>query len=1579
MVLYAPGDFIEVYKLYPTPSYYFGTLSKRTIWTAEYIFVRRPITFARPAISDLDHDGKDDLLDYDTSQGAQVVFQHFAGPREGHACTELKGVFPDVPEEPRNMMWGSGNLLGNSKPALVTAVLTPIPSSEQLTVTFRIHSVPEVDLDIYRSQIDFQYSKILEFKTTVASRLATSYESWLYQKLYLHDIDGDSLPEIIMPLCDTILVYDIVIEFGPREPGKGGFPESQLRGERSFKATLKQLGEVPITKKGGIQHFAFGDVTGDGIRAKNTGNMDVVWSNPTIIALLAAPPTVNNIGQNQGESGTAFGKIATLTSTKTDVVGTMTSTTLEFGTEVEIDIMQSGFELSIAGTIEDEVEKTYSLGEIIEYEETWEVGYDDHGVVYTLDQFRRWEYEIVSHPDPGWLGANMTICYPIATTIHKANLRYFESSFPLYGLREIIDRFGSRIVGDPSSYPSELEIKPICDYYTPWKSVGSGIGTDSVTITKIAEKGQSYGQTHSCGFTARARVKAGTVYTDISHSRGFFYGSSKELVYGSGVSFSGTVGDIENPINWKNYHYYYGMYVAHVNARDVNRNLPPISFWVIDYFVEEYQGLQAQGITLQGNGDIVQNAQRGSGTAEDPYILAGWALQGSTADLLTIRDTDVHFNIEGGFFNGMGSSNKGLYLENVTNAIILDNEFMGSGTGIFLTECKDVVLQNNIISDCEEEGANLIFSKLIQIHSNEISGCETGISVHDCFEIDVSSNLIRNNGGFGVQLLQVNASYFYENSIKDNEGIGFDIRQFCTLNSLFDNLLSKNGKSGLAIEHSWRNSISSNTFERNSASGILIGSYANQNQLSDNILINNEENGVAIGNCTDNILSQNTISFNMVHGVLISQDAQEQTITNNLISCNSHHGVSISGAHKNLIKDNIISDNKIHGINCDNSQGNMILDNILDYNSLSGIYLSKSAGNTLSNNLLTKGSNNGIFFSESNSNSISYNIIHKKTDSGMLFQFSFGNYISYNDISFNGLSGINFAYRSSHNHLVRNSLADNGKGIIFFVSSSNYLDRNTITNNDEYAIQLIDSSYSIISQNQIETAGLDGIYSFRSSVNLLTRNFISKISEVGVYFDQSSSNSLIENHFTSIGIAGIKIRLSRGNVLVNNTLELSSNGIHVLESYQILIQDNLLTKNNYGISIENSRYNTVSMNNITLNSEMGIILNDSDSNSVSENIITSNILAIYLERSLHNSLNNNTLTENTNGIYLFWSNTNLISVNDIKIGESNGLLLNSSENNLIELNKISTNILNGIHLWQSHSNGLTGNFISENGASGIVLELSDANYLSYNTLMQNRHYGIEIDGVNNEITNNMFVENKNYGIYLSSTSDSNEITRNDFMNNAPQNTAQGFDSGLINAILYNYWDDWLTPDVDNDSYVDSPYLLDGMSSSRDDYPSTSSYHNLMTAELLNPGPGVYSGIITVAWLPSSDSWNHKITYSIYWSNDGGYRWHLIVSGLLNPMFNWDTALMDDGHNYRIMVISTCSAGFSSRFIQNSSFAISNTLRIPKTVTVWEEASEDSPGWTAGLLLFTLAIIAFCAKRVKKNKENFTEKQGGAHL
>ncbi|MBU4143468.1 MAG: right-handed parallel beta-helix repeat-containing protein [Candidatus Thermoplasmatota archaeon] len=158
----------------------------------------------------------------------------------------------------------------------------------------------------------------------------------------------------------------------------------------------------------------------------------------------------------------------------------------------------------------------------------------------------------------------------------------------------------------------------------------------------------------------------------------------------------------------------------------------------------------------------------------------------------------------------------------------------------------------------------------------------------------------------------------------------------------------------------------------------------------------------------------------------------------------------------------------------------------------------------------------------------------------------------------------------------------------------------------------------------------------------------------------------------------------------------------------------------------------------------------------------------------------------------------------------NGLTLKNSSAT-VRNSIISNNVAQGICIASGTSNPnhqILNNDIMNNGGNGIYLG-TDNNTITGNTIDTNTGSGIYLTGSNNNIINNT-ISNNAVGVELPVGATGNTIIHNNILSN----TQQAVDGGSQTWNLSydqggNYWDDWETPDINWDGFVDAPYIIDG--------------------------------------------------------------------------------------------------------------------------------------------------------------------------
>ncbi|MFX1517350.1 MAG: right-handed parallel beta-helix repeat-containing protein, partial [Promethearchaeota archaeon] len=317
-----------------------------------------------------------------------------------------------------------------------------------------------------------------------------------------------------------------------------------------------------------------------------------------------------------------------------------------------------------------------------------------------------------------------------------------------------------------------------------------------------------------------------------------------------------------------------------------------------------------------------------------------------------------------------------------------------------------------------------------------------------------------------------------------------------------------------------------------------------------------------------------------------------------------------------------------------------------------------------------------------------------------------------------------------------------------------------------------------------------------------------------------------------------------------------------------------------------------------------------------------------LNYSQNNVIFNNTITQNNeDGFHFYNTFNNTLTNNTVSYNNFEGISLKYSLNNTFINNTIFNNLFNGIKLLaNSANNTFTGNKIHNNIASGIRLELANQNIFQNNTFYNNTYYTI-------------FLENNTYG---------NFFKWNDFIGVHNIGGSHGYDDGLNNIFIYNWWEEHTGVDSEPDGYFDTPYSIDGDASNEDPYPLVSPnnpafIHTLTIPIVLHPNGGeVLHGVITIQWTEATDSYGLQVTYTIYYSANNGIIWFELISDLTEISYSWDTTTLSNGTLYLVRVEAT-SNGLTESDDSNAPFTIQNPP-ISQTILITENADFETLGF-----------------------------------
>lgn len=925
-------------------------------------------------------------------------------------------------------------------------------------------------------------------------------------------------------------------------------------------------------------------------------------------------------------------------------------------------------------------------------------------------------------------------------------------------------------------------------------------------------------------------------------------------------------------------------------------------------------------IYIDGNANFTSTATGrgwpGDGSKFNPYLIEGLNFTSLASSylkvdegIIIVKNTNVYFQINNCFLNRNAFSN-GILLKNVSQGCILRNTI------------------KNMLSDETYFWPN----PGIAIHLEETKNVT--ITENNIFNDDIFYNC---GGGILIENSQ-------DNSIMDNICING-----LMLKNAPDNMISRNNfsDSGITLFRSPNNNIMHNTFLKSGISFMTNDcdepceqEYYRQMEVTNNTInskpliywqdrtgetVPSEAGQVILMNCTSITVTNQNLTTKMIVAFSTSSFIQNNIIARISLICSD---------------DSTISNNSIsNGISLWNSRNNLMLSNLIEsrYQSIEDNFyyyhtLGKFANNTISDNIIY---GDILFLGSSNSSILRNTII----SSGWVFEEGY----------------------IPHNMTLR-----------LYETNSNLISGNTISGMLELSI----TENCKIQGNIVS----DGIKLSRSVNNRILDNIIIKdgLWMQGGYPQAEVTNNTVNDKPLIYweDKTGGTVPSGSGQVILVNCSSVTVTGQDLSNIYHgliladcsnLLIQENLLNNTYNGIYLENTRNCTIS-DNIISNNRYGIEVIYTNQLFILNNIISNNYEGITISTFRVSSFRD-------------FNNNIFISGNIISNNSCNGIYILNTNQLFIENNTINANKRYGIFFCGSdHWNEnilISSNSISNNGRYGIAIGYISLIIITNNTIIDNKGGTSLGRGKDGMILQNLFMNNSGFGLSLGANTYAITIKRNNFIGNSldlEPYSAQACDEsseGSKNVFTFNYWSDWTGPDKNKDGFVDSPYLIP--TTNQDSYPLTSPNplilaHILLPPKIIFPNGGeVLNETITVSWTAAVDSLGHSITYSVYYSSDGGNAWVLLASNISGTAYVWNTSSLSVGTYYMIKVVAKCSEGLMREDTSDSTFTLLNiyittSSNFPSTTT---SQPGSTPGFTFLIIFATITLIAITIKRYHK--------------
>jgi parallel beta-helix repeat protein len=282
-------------------------------------------------------------------------------------------------------------------------------------------------------------------------------------------------------------------------------------------------------------------------------------------------------------------------------------------------------------------------------------------------------------------------------------------------------------------------------------------------------------------------------------------------------------------------------------------------------------------ITIDGDANFSAKALlegwSGDGSPGNPYVIEGlvFDLAGGNGHCLSINNTQVSFIIRTCNFTGANLTTShgdfceiqyigaGIYLENVTNGVLVNNTCNNNIHGIYLCYSNFNTVANNTCTSNTEHDINLHESD-----SNTVANNTSGVIFIAKSDHNTVANNICSNKSGGINLV-----YSHRNAVSDNicisKEIGIEL-YWSDSNTVVNNMCNSNVEYGIELRGSNSNTVANNTCNSNGRSGIYI-EESDLNNVAGNTC-NNNRIGIHLFYSDFNYVYSNTCLFNTEHDIL---------------------------------------------------------------------------------------------------------------------------------------------------------------------------------------------------------------------------------------------------------------------------------------------------------------------------------------------------------------------------------------------------------------------------------------------------------------------------------------------------------------------------------------------------------------------------------------------------------------------------------------------------------------------------------------------------------------------------------------
>ncbi|MEO0602656.1 MAG: hypothetical protein AAF211_14535, partial [Myxococcota bacterium] len=384
------------------------------------------------------------------------------------------------------------------------------------------------------------------------------------------DVTGDGRENLLVysqfALYSGTFEMDFVRVFGQSQFDEVGFDLLTIAGVVGYDRRVPDVAPLLVP--------ADADVDGPVLKVAEREHA-LVFTEPVVIAALAAAPCSDEISQELGACSTSFGQGTSTTADSELTVSVSVAVHAGVNTSANIPFVGE-FGTSISQSVRSTASVSTGESYTVTTSRTFIAGPLEDAVVFTTVPYDRYTYTIVSHPEPELVGGTVEVSLPREPIVLKVSRDFYNDNVVGSNLR-IGDNVFDHTVGDLSSYPSEARknelLLSLGGLETGPLSVGQGTGSTELSID-VSEEVRAGG---SLGIETELalEVTAGPLMAGFSVG----YGADANLTIASGsqTTFGVSVGDIA-PESFTEERFDFGLF-TYVQEAD-GQTFDVVNFWV---------------------------------------------------------------------------------------------------------------------------------------------------------------------------------------------------------------------------------------------------------------------------------------------------------------------------------------------------------------------------------------------------------------------------------------------------------------------------------------------------------------------------------------------------------------------------------------------------------------------------------------------------------------------------------------------------------------------------------------------------------------------------------------------------------------------------------------------------------------------------------------------------------------------------------------------------------------------------------------------------------------------------------------